>query len=402
MNHLPPRPWELAFLDRAARLAARSHGHVEPNPCVGCVIASPEGRMLAIAAHRRFGGPHAETLALAAAGPAARGAVAIVTLEPCAHHGKQPPCVDALIRAGVARVVYAVADPNPAAAGGAAGLRAAGIEVVHAAGHAASRNLAAPFVHRVQTGRPWVIAKWAQTLDGRIATRSGHSQWISGDRSRGMVHRQRGRVDAVLTGIGTVLADDPRLTPRHGGVRRTARRVVVDSDARTPPTGRLAGSLSAGPVSIAVRGDRLRADPEVRARAERLADLGFDILALPPAVVEPAATAGGAGNAGNAGGLGVDLTALLERLSAMNAATVLVEAGGRLVGGLLAAGLVQEAWVFTGPRLLGDALAPGPVAGLAPTRIDQSHTAELLDVRRRGSDLVCRWRIGSPASSASG
>ncbi len=391
MSPPPPHPWELAFLDRAARLAGRFHGHVEPNPCVGCVLASPEGRMLAIAAHRRFGGPHAETLALAAAGPAARGATAIVTLEPCDHHGKQPPCTAALIDAGVARVVYAVADPNPAAAGGRDRLRAAGIEVVHAAGHAASDHLAAPFVHRVRTGRPWVIAKWAQTLDGRIATRTGHSQWISGDRSRRMVHRQRGRVDVVLTGIGTVLADDPRLTPRHGGVRRIARRVVVDSSARTPPDGRLAGSLSAGPVSIAVRTDALRADRAVRARAERLGDLGFEILAVPPAAI--------ALEHAGPDGVGIDLAALLQRLAAMDAATVMVEAGGRLVGGLLAAGLIQEAWVFTGPRLLGDDAAPGPVAGLAPARIDLAHTAELLEARRRGPDLMSRWRIGPPSSA---
>lgn len=394
MSPPPPHPWELAFLDRAARLAGRFHGHVEPNPCVGCVLASPEGRMLAIAAHRRFGGPHAETLALAAAGPAARGATAIVTLEPCDHHGKQPPCTAALIDAGVARVVYAVADPNPAAAGGRDRLRAAGIEVVHAAGHAASDHLAAPFVHRVRTGRPWVIAKWAQTLDGRIATRTGHSQWISGDRSRRMVHRQRGRVDVVLTGIGTVLADDPRLTPRHGGVRRIARRVVVDSDARTPAESRLVGSRSEGPVSIAVRADRLRDDPGTRARAERLSDLGVDILAMPPAANGPE----GPGR----DGVGIDLTSLLERLAAMDAATVMVEAGGRLVGGLLADGLIQEAWIFTGPRLLGDGAAPGPVSGLAPPRIDLAHTAELLEARRRGPDLVSRWLIDPPASAAGG
>jgi diaminohydroxyphosphoribosylaminopyrimidine deaminase/5-amino-6-(5-phosphoribosylamino)uracil reductase len=379
------RPGERAHLRAAVALAWRGRGHVEPNPCVGCVIAGPDGERIAIAAHRRFGEPHAEANALAAAGDRARGATAIVTLEPCDHHGKQPPCTEAIIAAGIRRVVFAVPDPNPEAAGGAARLRAAGLDVclVDAATAAASgaTALAAPFVHRVRTGRPWVVAKWAQTVDGRIATRSGHSQWISGPRSRRMVHRARGRTDVMLTGVGTVLADDPELTPRHGHVRRMPVRVVADSTARTPVTSRLLQTIAAGPVLIAARADRI-ADGDGARRAEALTAAGATVLSLPGDGQTPG---------------GIDLDALLRRLAADGAARVMVEAGGMLVGRLMARALVQEAWVFTGPRLLGDERAPGGASGLSPSRIDHGIPMRLVDLRRRGDDVVTRWHVGSSA-----
>ena len=187
---------------------------MEPNPLVGCVIAHG-ARVLGEGWHERFGGPHAEVAALAAAGPAARGATAYVTLEPCCHYGKTPPCSEALVAAGLARVVVAQADPFPQVAGGGlAQLRAAGIAVEVGLLEAAARQLNAPYLKLVTQGRPWVIAKWAMTLDGRIATQTGSSQWISNAASRAMVHRLRGRVDAILVGRGTAAADDPLLTAR--------------------------------------------------------------------------------------------------------------------------------------------------------------------------------------------
>ncbi len=378
------RPGERAHLAAAVRLAWRFRGHVEPNPCVGCAILDAEGRRVALAAHRRFGGPHAEALALAEAGPAARNGTAIVTLEPCAHHGKQPPCTDALLAAGVRRVVCAVADPHPEAAGGAARLAAAGVDVAWARGDVAAWRLAAPFVHRVRTGRPWVTAKWAQTIDGRIAARGGHSQWISGPRSRRMVHRARGRADAVLTGLGTVLADDPELTPRHGRPRRVPVRVVADPGAETPADGRLASTVALGPVLVAARADRVDGgDPAATRRADRLRTHGVEVLALP---------------ADPAGGEGIDPTTLLEMLAVRGATHVLVEAGGTLVGRLLAADLVQTAWVFTGPRLLADGDARPPADGMTPGRIDEAIPGRLVDLRRRGEDAVAWWRVGSAAA----
>ncbi|RME72294.1 MAG: bifunctional diaminohydroxyphosphoribosylaminopyrimidine deaminase/5-amino-6-(5-phosphoribosylamino)uracil reductase RibD [Planctomycetota bacterium] len=242
---------------RAVELAARGLGRVEPNPPVGAVCVR-EGRVVGEGWHERFGGPHAERRALEAAGGAARGATLYVTLEPCAHHGKTPPCTDAILAAGCRRVVYACADPNPEAAGGARRLEAAGVEVAHRPLPEAERLLA-PFLVRVREGRPWVIAKWAMSLDGRIATRTGHARWISGELSRQRVHERRAQVDAVLVGIGTALADDPLLTVRlpaghrvAGATGRPPLRVVVDTRARLPLTSRLVASAREAPVLVAV------------------------------------------------------------------------------------------------------------------------------------------------------
>ncbi|MFM9180344.1 MAG: bifunctional diaminohydroxyphosphoribosylaminopyrimidine deaminase/5-amino-6-(5-phosphoribosylamino)uracil reductase RibD, partial [Phycisphaerales bacterium] len=200
MNRADAARW----MAHAARIAWRGHGGAEPNPMVGCVIVAAGGQLVAEGHHRRCGGPHAEVEALRRAGIAARGATAVVTLEPCNHHGRTGPCSMALREAGVARVLYGCADPTPTAAGGAETLRRHGIDAEHLP-HPDAARVTAPFLHRVRTGRPWVIAKWAESADGRIATRPGEPRWISGARSRAMVHRERARVDAVLTGMGTVM-----------------------------------------------------------------------------------------------------------------------------------------------------------------------------------------------------
>ncbi|HEU5116788.1 MAG TPA: bifunctional diaminohydroxyphosphoribosylaminopyrimidine deaminase/5-amino-6-(5-phosphoribosylamino)uracil reductase RibD, partial [Isosphaeraceae bacterium] len=226
------------FMLRALAEARLGLGRVEPNPMVGAVLVK-DGRLLSVGHHDRFGGPHAEIHALSNSGSSARGASLYVTLEPCCHTGKTPPCVDAILRAGVTRVVAAMRDPFPRVAGGGfARLSEAGVEVEVGIEEQAARTLNAPYLKRLTTGRPYVIAKWAMTLDGKTAVRGGQSQWISGPRSRALVHELRGRVDGLISGIGTVLADDPLLTARPAGPRQ-AVRVVLDSSARLPLSSRL-------------------------------------------------------------------------------------------------------------------------------------------------------------------
>src|SRR5688500_6693810 len=203
---------------QALALATRGRGAVEPNPMVGAVVLSADGRLVGEGYHERFGGPHAEVIALATAGEGSRGGTLYVTLEPCCHHGKTPPCTDAVLRSGVRRVVAAMADPFPKVAGGGLRvLRDAGLEVHVGPCGAEAGRLNAPYLKLVRTGRPWVHLKWAMTLDGRIATRTGDSKWISSEASRAKVHDLRGRVDAVVVGRGTVIADDPLLTARPPG-----------------------------------------------------------------------------------------------------------------------------------------------------------------------------------------
>jgi diaminohydroxyphosphoribosylaminopyrimidine deaminase/5-amino-6-(5-phosphoribosylamino)uracil reductase len=374
----PERP----FMAAAARLALRGHGGAEPNPQVGCVCVSG-GRVVGWGYHRRRGGPHAEVEALRRAGAAARGATVYVTLEPCNHTGRTGPCSEALIAAGVGRVVFARCDPTPAASGGARRLRSAGIAAEETCcGCPQALAVSEPYVHRVRSGLPWVVCKWAATLDGRIATRSGRSRWISADRSRRLVHRERGRVDAILTGIGTVRADDPMLTARGVRVRRVARRIVVDPDVELPETSRLVGTAHEAPTMIICSEDGAGSP-----RAAALRRAGVEILAAP----------------GEAGDL--DLGAALRDLARRHeVATVLVEAGPRLVGSLLRRGLLNELWVFTAPILLGDERAVPPVRGLMPQSLADGVTLELAGVHRRGPDVLLRYLIParSPATPPAG
>jgi diaminohydroxyphosphoribosylaminopyrimidine deaminase/5-amino-6-(5-phosphoribosylamino)uracil reductase len=366
------------LLARAARLGVRAFGLAAPNPLVGCVIASPEGRILGMGHHTRFGAAHAEVEAIASCrrqGHDPRGGTAYVTLEPCAHHGKTPPCADALIAAGVARVVCARRDPHREAQGGAERLRAAGVEVVFSGACEAATRLSDPFVKRIESGLPWVVAKWAQTIDGRIATRHGESQWISGAGSRRWVHLLRGRMDVVLTGVGTVLADDPRLTARDVPVRRIARRVVVDPLLQTPLHSALVRSVDIAPLTIACAEENATGP-----HAEALRAGGVDLV-TPPRAPAPGASPR------------LDLAWLLRRLvSEHDATTVLVEAGARVVGSLIGADLVDEALVFIGPRLLADERALAPAAGLAPQAMADAGLWDLDTLRRSGDDAMLRWR----------
>jgi diaminohydroxyphosphoribosylaminopyrimidine deaminase/5-amino-6-(5-phosphoribosylamino)uracil reductase len=354
-----------ALLDRAVRLAARGHGGAEPNPMVGCVIVDAHGEVIAEGFHRRCGGPHAEVDALAGAGARARGATAIVTLEPCAHRGRTGPCTEALRDAGVARVLYAVADPNPLAAGGGSQLAAGGV-AAELVPHEGARELALPFVKRVQTGLPWISAKWAQSIDGAIALSNGDSKWLSCARSRRMVHRERGRVDAILTGIGTVIADDPQLTARGVRVHRQAVRVVFDPAVRTPTDAKICDGSA---PTIILASDSL--DAAATQRADQLIARGVRVLRL---------------------GQGDTLRAPLAALAKEGVARVLVEAGGGVIGRLLREEILDEAWVFVAPLVIGDDLARRSVRGLTPAVLAAVARARLMSVRRRGADALLHYR----------
>ncbi|HYB33682.1 MAG TPA: bifunctional diaminohydroxyphosphoribosylaminopyrimidine deaminase/5-amino-6-(5-phosphoribosylamino)uracil reductase RibD [Steroidobacteraceae bacterium] len=358
-------------MQRALALAARGLESTDPNPRVGCVVAQ-HTRIVAEGWHERAGEAHAEVAALQAAAGQAVGASVYVTLEPCSHHGRTPPCVEALIAARVARVVYAAGDPNPLVGGrGAATLRAAGIEVEAGLLAEEAAELNAGFMKRMQLGRPLVRVKLAMSLDGRSALASGASRWISGEAARRDVQRWRARSSAVLTGVGTVLADDPRLDVRlppepAAGVRRQPLRIVLDTQLRTPPGARL--FEAGGDVLIL---SALGA-PE-HARAAALTARGARIESLPA----------------EAGRLA--LGALLDRLGELELNEVLVEAGATLAGELLRASLADELLLYIAPRLLGPAARP-LVALPEPHEIGDAPAFTLVDTLPLGEDLRLRLR----------
>ncbi len=324
---------------RALTEAARGRGAVEPNPMVGAVVVSG-GEAVGVGHHDRFGGPHAEVVALERAGDRTRGATLYVTLEPCCHHGKTPPCVDAVLRAGIARVIAAHRDPFPKVdGGGLARLRAAGVEVAVEVEGDAARSLNAPYLKRLALGLPFVTAKWAMTLDGRTATGSGDSRWISNPRSRALVHEVRGRMDAILVGVGTALADDPELTARPPGPR-TPARVVLDGRGRLPTDGRLARTALEVPVWVASTN---RAPPD---RLEALEALGCRILRFDP------------GESGS-----VPIVAMLAELSRLGVTNLLVEGGGAVLGSFFDAGQVDAVDVFVAPKVEGGTHRHTPVQG---------------------------------------
>lgn len=344
-------------MSRALKLAARGLYTTTPNPRVGCVLVR-DGAVVGEGWHERAGEAHAEAAALAAAGDAARGSTAYVTLEPCSHHGRTPPCADALLRAGVVRVVAAMQDPNPLVAGqGLERLRAAGIDVSVGVLESEARELNVGFVSRMTRGRPWLRLKIAASLDGRTALADGRSQWITGEAARRDGHRWRARACAVLTGSGTVRSDDPRLTVRGVRTARQPLRIVVDSTLATP-----AGASVVGPGTIIVtaRDDAARSG-ELQAR-------GAEVLLLP-----------------NAAGK-VDLDALARELAARKLNEVHVEAGAVLNGALLQAGLADEILAYVAPVVLGDT-ARGMFALPALDELGSAKRYALHEVKRVGGDL---------------
>jgi len=360
------------MLDLAARIASRGAGFVEPNPMVGCVLVRDD-KILGMGHHLIYGGPHAEVNALAdcaARGETPNGATAYVTLEPCSHFGKQPPCVDALLNAGISRVVCARRDTNAPAAGGGDRLAASGVAFEVSSESPAATRLSDPFFKRIDTGLPWLIAKWAQTIDGRIATRTGESKWISSDRSRRRVHQLRGRVDAILTAVGTILADDPQLTARNVHRRRLARRVVIDPALETPEHAAILQTLDQAPLTIATANSSLRAHQR---KVATLTAQGVEILAL--------------------GDEEIDITALLRHLvTAHNATNVLVESGPGLLGRLFDADLIDEAHVYIAPILLADDQAKPAARGRVAERLVDAKRLTLVRAKRIGDDVLLMYR----------
>ncbi len=353
---------------RALELAIRGQGYVEPNPMVGCVLAQG-AEIIGEGWHRRFGGPHAEVEALAIAGDRAAGTTMYVTLEPCCHFGKTPPCTRAILRAGIRRVVVAQRDPFPEVnGGGLAELQAAGIEVRVGILEAEARRLNAPYFKLLATGRPWVLAKWAMTIDGKTATSTGASQWISSEESRRLVHALRGRVDAIVIGRETARLDDPLLTARPPGPR-TALRVVVDSRATLSLESRLVRTAHEIPVLVAV-------GPHARPRdRQRLAQAGCEVLCCrADSPVER-------------------VDQLLAELGRRRLTNVLVEGGGRLVGSLLDARQIDEVHVFIAPKLLGGAWARTPIAGEGIVEIPQAIQLDAPEVKQVGPDLYYAGRV---------
>lgn len=349
---------------RALALAARGWGRTAPNPMVGAVVGAPDGHVVGEGWHPRAGEPHAEVLALRQAGPHGRGATLYVTLEPCCHHGRTPPCTEAVLAAGIRRVVAAMQDPFPRVAGGGfARLREAGVEVECGLLEPEARTLNRAFLRAVTAGLPWVTLKMAVTLDGKTATRTGDSRWITGEAARTYVHRLRDRNDAVLVGIGTARADDPQLTARLPRTRNPVR-VVADARAELSPESVLARTAREAPTLLAVSEDM--ADS---ACTRTLAAMGVEI--------EPIPAPDGR----------LDLEALLRRLAARGLHAVLCEGGAGLAGGLLDAGLVDEVAWFIAPKLAGGAAAPSAAAGAGIARMAEARELRQVRVRRFGADI---------------
>ena len=355
-------------MTRALELARRGEGLVEPNPMVGCVIAQA-GEVVGEGWHRRFGGPHAEVEALRIAGPRARGATLYVTLEPCRHHGKTPPCTQAILAAGVRRVVCAMRDPFAAVSGrGIAELQAAGVLVEVGLMEADAVRLNAPYLKLLASARPWVIAKWAMTLDGRMATHSGDSRWISGEESRAIAHRLRGRMDAIVVGSGTAQIDDPLLTARPPGPR-TAARIVIDSRCTLSDTCQLSRTAGEAPVIVVAGPDSSDAD------RQRLSNSGVEVF-LCDAVT-------------HANRLGQ----LFEELGRRRMTNVLVEGGGRLLGLFFDTRAIDELHVFIAPKLLGGAGATAPLAGAGIDKMTEAMALDEAEWQRSGDDMYLRARI---------
>jgi len=365
-----------AHLARAIELARRGLGTVKPNPVVGAVVAR-DGETLGEGWHEHFGGVHAEVNAIEACGlEDLTGATLYVSLEPCCHEGKTPPCTEAILQAGISRVVIASDDPTEKASGRGLGiLRDEGVEVVLADGElaATARLLNQAFRKHARVGRPWVLFKSAMTLDGKVATRTGDSKWISGQDSRMLAHRWRASVDAIVVGIGTALADDPQLTARPDGpldeLGAQPRRVVFDSLARLPPTSQLVAATAEIPLTVIVSRAAARADTDALEAA------GVQVL-VATGENEPARVRSG-----------------LEQLGAKDVTSVLLEGGPHLAGAFLDAGEIDEIRLFLAPILLGGSAARDPLEGKGVERISEAMRALTFGCESVGEDLLISARL---------
>lgn len=354
---------------QALKIARHGFGKVEPNPQVGAVIVSPDREWIAEGFHQEFGGPHAEIHAIRNAAGKTQGADLFVTLEPCSHFGKTPPCADAVIEAGFRRVVVACQDPAPHVAGrGLQKLRDAGLEVLTGICEDEARSLIAPFKKQILQHRPWVHAKWAMTLDGRIAASTGHSQWISCEQSREVVHQLRGRVEAIITGAGTLRRDNPRLTARPPGPRK-ALRVLIDSSGTTlTQDSAIIQTLNEASVLVCVS---QRCSQQQQTRLE---SLGVEVLRT----VDADQT---------------DVEQVLRELGRRRLTHILLECGPRLMGTFFDLGLVDEVHVFVAPKIVGGATAIAPIGGEGQPEIPQFPSISGLNRSFCGTDVLIEGHV---------
>jgi diaminohydroxyphosphoribosylaminopyrimidine deaminase/5-amino-6-(5-phosphoribosylamino)uracil reductase len=362
---------------RALELAARGIGSVEPNPAVGAVLVDDSLSFIAEGWHQRFGGSHAEIQAITSAGPRAAGATLFVTLEPCCHEGKTGSCAAAILRAGIRKVVAACRDPFHKVDGqGFAVLRAGGVEIEEGLLADEARELTAPFRKLVERREPWVHAKWAMSLDGKIATANGDSRWISNETSRAIVHRLRGRMDAIMVGARTAALDDPLLTARPPGPR-VATRIVIDSKAGLAIDSQLARTISDAPLLVAC-------GPEAPTEnVRRLKERGAEVLQL------PAARPYGLSNATRSG---VDLGALIKELGRRDYTNVLVEGGAALLGTLFDERQIDEFHVFIAPKILGGERSLGPVGGSGLAGVNLAAELRTVSVEQLDGDVYINAR----------
>jgi len=356
------------YMLRALELARKGRGRTSPNPMVGVVVVK-KGRVVGEGYHKKAGAAHAEIEALEKAGGRAQGADLFINLEPCCHHGKTPPCTEALLQAGIRRVIVGMTDPNPQVSGrGIRRLRRQGVEVVSGVLKKDCQRLNENFVKYMRTGRPFVILKTAMSLDGKIATRSGHSKWITGPRARQWVHELRNEVDAILVGTGTVLKDNPSLTTRlQSGPGKHPVRVILDSGLRIPLTRKVYGKsgraiVAVGPMASAKKIQKLHAQ-------------GVETLALRE----------------KTGGL--DLKQLLGKLGQLELTSVLLEGGSELAASAIQLGLVDRVAVFIAPIFIGGKEAPGPLGGAGIAKIQNALAIKNMTVREIGKDLLVEGNL---------
>ncbi len=353
---------DFVFMARALELAERGRGHVEPNPLVGAVVVR-DGTIVGEGWHEKFGQPHAEVPALNQAGENARGSTLYVTLEPCCHFGKTPPCTEAVIRAGVRRVVFAMLDPFLQVSGqGAARLREAGIDVEVGVGEIAARRLNAPYLKHLRTGRPWVHAKWAMTLDGKLSTRTGESKWITGEAARAKVHELRGRMDAIVVGKGTLLADNPLLTARPCGPRVATRVVLTATGEGMPKDCQILKTIEDAPVLVI-------AGEQAVSRLDSWQARGATVVSIPMS------------------GNGLDVKTALTKLGERGMTNILVEGGGETLGRFLDAGEIDEVHAFLAPMLVGGSKAQGPFAGTGMGRLSEALRFAGSRIEQLGNDV---------------
>ena len=351
------------YMALALELAANGKGKVEPNPMVGAVLVK-DGAIIGKGYHQSFGGAHAEVHAINEGGALCKGATLYVSMEPCAHYGKTAPCVDAIIKAGISKVVAAVVDPNLITSGkGIQKLKAAGIEVVVGVMETQARRLNAPFFKLMQQGLPYIIVKWAMSIDGKISTHTGESKWITSDESRRYAHAIRCQVDGILVGINTVTRDDPLLTCRiEGG--RNPKRIILDSHAQIPANSRLLSSVNEGEIIVAVT------ENAPQHRVEKIRQLGCKIIQ----------TSGADGR--------VDLKELFRQLGEAGMTNILVEGGSRVITSVIESRLADRAIIFIAPMIIGGEGAKPPVLGAGVSKINEAARITEITVQRFSDDIV--------------